>query len=129
MLRTLLLTAAAAFSLAACAATPTDTASTAMPADRDCFYANSVSGFNAIDDRHVRITAGASRHYILTTNFNARDLRYSEALALRSRSGWVCTGTNLPDIEIYGGDPTRHYFITEVVREPEPAPAAAPSGS
>ena len=126
MLRTLLLTAALA-TLAACAST--ETASTPMPTDRDCFYANSVSGFSMIDDRHVRITAGPSRHYILTTMTDARELDWTQTLALRSRNGWVCTGSNIPDVEIYGGRPVRHYFITAVEREPEPTPQAPPAGS
>lgn len=127
MLRTLLLTAAFA-TLAACAST-TEAANTAMPTDRDCFYANAVNGFNSIDERHIRITVGANRHYILTTMSSARDLNWTETLALRSHTGWVCTGSNVPDVEIYGGRPVRHYFIDTVEREPEPTPQAPPTGS
>lgn len=120
MLRTTMI--AAALALSACASTG-DT-QTASAGERDCFFSNSVSGYNIIDDHHIRVSAGASRSYILETNWNARDLDWTQAIALRSSTGSICTGNGL-GVEVIGGEPQRTYPITSITREPE----AAPQGS
>ncbi|HVV34072.1 MAG TPA: DUF6491 family protein [Vitreimonas sp.] len=117
--------------LAACSTTTAPRADAAnAPGDRDCFLASSVNGYNVVDDHTVRVTVGASRHYLLGTTWNAHDLNWSEAIALRSPpSGWVCTGNGL-GVEVRGGHPPQTYPITSVTREPDAAPAQpAPSGS
>ncbi len=123
MLRTLFI--AAALGLTACAS-PTAGATANTPGEgRDCFQTANVSGYNYIDQHHVRLTVGASRNYILTTTWNARDLDWTQAVALHSTSGWICTGNGL-GVELSGGHPRRTYPITGIAREPEPA---APQGS
>ncbi len=114
---------AAALALAACA-TPQDSASnSASPAGRDCFNSNSVSGYSYIDNQHVGINVGANRRYVLTTMFNARDLDWTQAIALRSSNGWVCTGNGV-GVEVIGGDPRRTYPITAITRAADEAPNA-----
>ncbi len=115
------LLAAAGLMLAACAQTGANTASTAPQADRDCFTNNSVNGYNVIDANTVAVSAG-TRRYLLTTNFNTRDLDWGERIALRSTTSWICTGNGL-GVEIIGGDPRRTYYITGIVRAPEEEPA------
>ena len=126
-----LLSAAAALALTACASTGT---ADAPPGGNDCFRADSVSGFNTVDDTHVRVSVGPSRDYILELGAGARsaNLDFAQRLSLRSRSGWVCAGQNIPDIDLYGGDPPQRIWVRSVTRAPEPAPQAAtapPSGS
>ncbi|MFT3729499.1 MAG: DUF6491 family protein [Terricaulis sp.] len=97
------------------------------PGSRDCFLASAVNGYNVVDDHTVRITAGASRHYLLGTTWNARDLNWSEEIALKSRgSDWICVGNGL-GVEVRGGHPPQTYPITSVTREPETPPT--PQGS
>lgn len=120
MLRTNLF-ALATLALASCAST--DTAAGPPSGDRDCFNSGSVSGYNYIDANHVAISSGANRRYIMTTMFNARDLDWTQAIAIRSTSGWICTGNGL-GVEVIGGDPRRHYPITAIERAPEEASPA-----
>ena len=114
---------AATLALTACATPQDNAASNTPPGGRDCFNSDTVSGYSYIDSQHVGIRVGASRTYILTTMFNARDLDWTQAIALRSSSGWVCTGNGL-GVEVIGGDPRRHYPITEIARAPDEAPNA-----
>jgi hypothetical protein len=116
---------AAALLLAACASAPPPEGS----AERDCFRANTVNSFDMIDRNHVRIRVGVSRHYVLTTMWNANDLDWSQRIAIRSTNGWICTGNGL-GIELIGGRPRRTYPIVGIERAPEappeePAPAQA----
>ena len=104
--------------LGACA-TPADGAT--PPAGRDCFASRSILGYSIIDEHNVKIHVGASRDYILTTNWNARNLDWSEAIALRSPTGWICTGNGL-GVDVTGGRPRQTYPITAIARAPEPAP-------
>jgi hypothetical protein len=117
MLRTSLI-ALATFAIAGCA---TDAAT--ETADRDCFPARSVNGYEVIDDYHVMVTAGANRNYIMTTLFNARDLDWTQSLALRSQTGFICTGNGL-GVELIGGNQLQQrYPIQSIERAPEPPPA------
>lgn len=114
---------AAAFALTACATQASEEAA-APPAGRDCFNAGLVNGYNYIDENHVSVSVGANRKYILTTMFNAHDLDWTNAIALRSRMSWICTGNGL-GVELVGGDPRRTYPISAIERGPDEAPAAA----
>jgi hypothetical protein len=104
--------------LGACA---TPAADTTAPPGRDCFSSNSILGYSIVDDHNVKVHVGASRDYIFTTNWNARNLDWSEAIAVRSTTGWICTGNGL-GVEVRGGRPIQTYPITGITRAPEPAP-------
>lgn len=108
----------AAAALAACASTETQTAA---PEGRDCFNTRAISGYNSVDENHVTVSVGANRRYILTTMFNARDLDWTETIALRSTSGWICTGNGI-GVEVIGGRPQRNYPITAIERAPDAVP-------
>ncbi len=115
---------AAALALSACAS-PEGAAdqTAAAPEGRDCFNSDMVNGYSYVDDRHVSVRVGANREYTLTTMFNARDLDWTHVIAIRSTSGWICTGNGL-GVEIIGGDhPRRTYPITAIERAPDEAPA------
>lgn len=119
MLRTALL--AAALVLGAC--TTTQTAQTTPPTDRDCFNTSAVTGYSYIDENHIGVTVGANRRYTLTTMFNARDLDWTQAIAIRSTSNWICTG-NGAGVELIGGQPRRNYPVNGIVRAPDETPPA-----
>ncbi|MBY0563213.1 MAG: hypothetical protein K2P58_03415 [Hyphomonadaceae bacterium] len=113
---------AAALALAACATEP-DVG--APPAGRDCFHADSVNGYQYIDEHNVAVRVGANRRYILSTEWNARDLNWEHVIAIRSTTSWICTGNGL-GVEIIGGEPHRHYPISAITRAPDETP---PQGS
>ena len=118
----------AALLLSACAAqsaSPPDQAA-AAPAERDCFNADFINGYSYIDEHSLSVRVGANRRYIFATSWNARDLDWSMAIAVRSTANWICTGNGL-GVTIIGGDPQRSYPITAITRALEPAPEAAPA--
>jgi hypothetical protein len=110
----------ALWTLAACASTDSD--ATQVASNRDCFRSAQVNGYNVIDNNHIGLRVGASRNYVLTTMWNARDLDWTHAIAIRSSTGLICTGNGL-GVELIGGDPRRTYPIVSIERAPEdPAP-------
>ena len=109
----------AALLAAGCATQAADQA--AAPPSGDCFQSSSVRGFSMVDNRHVRIDVGASRAYVLTTLWDAHDLDWTQAIAIRSASGFICTGSGL-GVEVIGGRPQQRYPIAAIERAPEPAP-------
>ena len=119
------LLALAAFALAACATAPAETAPAgAAPEGRDCFRNADVTGYSLLeDDRTIRISVGPSRAYLLTTQIDARELRWNQAIGLNAgATGWICTGNGL-GVEIVGGRPFRQrFFVTSVTRAPQDAP-------
>jgi len=118
-IRTALLAAAAA-GLAACTPTTTDTASMTPSEGRDCFRAESVSGYEIIDDHNIRVRIGPSRSYTLHTTWNANDLDWTQTIALRSDTGWICTGNVFGAVDVTGGTMGRTYPIQTVARDPDP---------
>jgi hypothetical protein len=117
-LRTVLLAATAA-GLAACATE--QSASTEPRENRDCFQSRSVSGFSVVDEHNVRISVGASRSYTMHTNWNVNDLDWTQAIALRSDSSWICTGNVFGQVEVTGGSLGRTFPIQTITRDPDPA--------
>ena len=115
--RTLLLAAAAA-GLAACATA--QSASMTPSEGRDCFHADSVSGFSVIDDHNVGISVGASRRYTMHTDWDVSDLDWTQAITLRSDSSWICTGNVFGQVEVTGGSLNRSFPIQTITRDPDP---------
>lgn len=109
---------AALWTLAACASSTDAATEQAAAGARDCFNSNAVSGYSVIDDHNIRVTAGASRAYILSTTWNARDLDWTHAIGIRSSTGWICTGNGL-GVDLIGGEPQRTYPVTGIARAPE----------
>ena len=109
----------AALALSACATSE----STQNSAARDCFRAEDVSGYSVIDDHNIGVRVGASRNYVLSTSWNARNLDWTHAIAIRSSAGFICTGNGL-GVEIVGGEPRQHYPVNNITRaatdQPEP---------
>lgn len=118
-MRTSLLALAAAFALSACA---TEGGATQDTAARDCFFSSTISGYNVIDNNTVEVRAGAHR-YRLTTLFNARDLDWTQDIAIRSATGSICVGSG-NGVQIIGGQLRRTYPVQSIARAPE-----APRGS
>ncbi|HYD72475.1 MAG TPA: DUF6491 family protein [Candidatus Binatia bacterium] len=109
---------ASALLLAACATAGEDAAG--ITADRECFRGESVTGFNVVDRNTVEVRVGASRRYLLTTNWPTTNLDFRERIGLRSSTGMICTGNGL-GVDIIGGDPVQTYPIQSIARAPEPA--------
>jgi hypothetical protein len=117
------LLAAAALSLAACATaeqTSEQTAAMTPGEGRDCFRAASVSGYSVVDDHNIRVHVGPNRSYTMHTTWNANELDWTLSIALRSDTGWICTGRVLGAVEITGGTMGRTYPIQTVTRDPDP---------
>jgi hypothetical protein len=112
------------FALAALAAAcSTPEGATAAAGGRDCFRTSQVSGFNVIDRNNIEVRVSPSRRYVLTTNWPTRNLNFSQAVAIRTATGFVCVGDSV-GVELVGGDPVQTYPIQSVARSPEPPPAS-----
>lgn len=109
--------AAALLGLAACA-TPSDSAG--LSGERDCFHAQSVSGYSVVDDHNVRVRVGPSRSYTLHTSWNVNDLDWTQAIALRSDNSFICTGNAFGRVELIGGQQGRTFPIQTITRDPDP---------
>ena len=124
-MRNLVLTGAAAASLAACAPEPATRAASA--GGSDCFHADSVTGFTPHGERAVDIRVGVSRHYRLELAGFCPGVDWSHSILLRTRGGssFICRGMDAeiiaPDI---GTGPTR-CLVREVRRLSEAEVEAA----
>lgn len=103
------------WTLAACATTE---AGQQSASSSDCFRSDQVSGYTVIDNNHIGFNVGASRQYVLRTMWNARDLDWTHAIAIRSATGRICTGNGL-GVELIGGDPRRTFPVSEITRAPD----------
>jgi len=109
----------ALWTLAACASSSSETQTASSS---DCFRSEQARGFSVIDDTHIGLSVGANRDYILTTMWNARDLDWTQAIAIRSATGRICVGNGL-GVELIGGEPRRNYPIVSIERAPSDEPA------
>lgn len=116
----MLLAATGALAVVGCAG-PAGVHSETAPSGRDCFHADSVSGYEYLDEHSVAVRVGANRRYVLSTEWNARDLNWEHVIALHSTTSWICTGAGL-GVEIIGGEPRRHYPVSSVARAPDQPP-------
>lgn len=107
------------WTLAACAST--DAASDQTASSSDCFRSEQVNGYSVVDNNHIKLSVGANRDYVLTTLWNARDLDWTHAIAIRSSTGRICTGNGL-GVELIGGDPQRNFPVSEIARAPSEEP-------
>ncbi|HEY9236856.1 MULTISPECIES: DUF6491 family protein [Phenylobacterium] len=86
---------AALLLLAACATRDTDGRQSAAGdnARRQCFWAQSVSGFSAIDDQTVIVTVGVNNAFRLDLFSRCPDVDWNQRIALVSRGGSsICSG-------------------------------------
>lgn len=104
----------AALALSGCVSAP-------APTDRDCFLNRQINGYSVIDNHHVRVSVGANRHYVLTTDWNAHDLEWGEVIAIRSSSDWICAGSGL-GVDLIGGQPRRRYPVSAIAPEAQMEP-------
>jgi hypothetical protein len=118
-----LFAACAVLALIGCA-TSEQPALDASAGDRDCFATSAINGYNVADDHNVVVRVGASRNYNFSLDWNARDLDWTNAIAIQSDTSFICTGNGL-GVRIIGGDPRRDYYVREITRVAEPQPAAA----
>lgn len=112
--------AALAAVLSACATPDTETATTGP---RDCFRAMDVSGYGIIDADRIRVRIGPSREYYLTVQGGTRDLRFDESIAIDAGHSFVCTGNGL-GVRVIGGDHDFPRAVTLIERAPPRETAA-----
>lgn len=62
-------------------------------ADRACFRASDVSGFNVVDDQTVDVSISPRNFYRLTLFAPSRDIDWTMQIGIEARGGsWVCAG-------------------------------------
>lgn len=58
-----------------------------------CIYVSGINGFNPIDNRHLTVTVGANKTYLLTLRHTCHDLKWTEDIIYDSTLTWSCTNT------------------------------------
>jgi hypothetical protein len=114
MLRTSLIAAAAALSLAACSTSPERSSDAAAGTPEDCFRNSLVSGFNVVDAHRVRLMQG-TRHYIVTINQPTTEIDMSQAITVDSINDRICVGTPVGVALLNQG---RRYPVSRIERDP-----------
>lgn len=121
-----LILAFAGAALAACAAPFSGPTAAAGPteAGRQCFWAQSVSGFRALDDRTVNLRVGVNEIYQLELFGTCPDIDWAEQIGIESRgTSTICTGLDATLIAPSNIGPQRCQART--VRRLTPAEVAA----
>lgn len=78
---------------AASAATLADADTPTSKAPRQCFWASSVNGFAAVDDRTVNLSVGARDVYQLELFAPCHDVKWTETIGVESRGdSTICSG-------------------------------------
>ena len=86
---------AAAIGLAglATACAPNPAPETAMAEGRQCFHADRITGFRAVSDRIVNVSAGANEVYQFELFGTCPEVDWANQIAVVSRgSSWICSG-------------------------------------
>jgi hypothetical protein len=87
-----------AASLTACAAEPKPPSDVPPVAGRQCFWANNVTSFQAVDDTHVNIRVGVKDVYQMTLFGRCSEIDWASRIALRAHdSSLICTAM---DVEV-----------------------------
>lgn len=84
-------------------------------AERACFRASDVNGFNVIDDRTVDVSVSPRNVYRLTLFAPSPDIDWTMNLGIQARGGsWVCAGMDATIIVPSDFGAPRRYPVTEV---------------
>jgi hypothetical protein len=92
--------------------------SAAQAANRDCFRNLDVDEYSVIDERSIKAHINANREYILTLNHNVNELDWAHAIALRSRTSFICVGEPV-GVELMVGNPPFPYPLESIERAPQ----------
>ncbi|ATC32966.1 hypothetical protein CA606_11840 [Caulobacter vibrioides] len=83
-------------------------------AERACFRASDVNGFNVIDDQTVDVSVSPRNVYRLTLFAPSPDIDWTMNLGIQARGGsWVCAGTDATII-VPGDIGIQRYPVTHI---------------
>lgn len=83
-------------------------------AERACFRASDVHGFNVVDDRTVDVSVSPRNVYRLKLFARSPDIDWTQSIGIQARgSTWVCSGADATII-VPGEMGVRRYPVTEV---------------
>jgi uncharacterized protein DUF6491 len=109
------LLAVSGFALIVGCAPQTAPAAAAAASPQQCFSAKSINSFHAIGDESVDVVVGTRRVYRLDLAGACTDIRWTNAVAVRTLGGssWICRGV---DAEVIVPSPsgTQRCLVTSV---------------
>lgn len=98
--------AAAAAALSACAGGAPRPMASGAP--HQCFYAQNINGFAAVDERAVNIRVGVNDYYRLDLLGPCPDIDWAIEVVIQSRgTSWICSGLDAMVIAPSAIGPTR----------------------
>jgi hypothetical protein len=115
MMRSACLSSLFAFAFVSGCAPQAGPQAAAASAPQQCFSAKSITSFHAVGDESVDVQVGTRRYYRLDLTGACTDLKWSNAVAVRTLGGssWICQGV---DAEIIVPSPsgTQRCLVTGV---------------
>lgn len=61
--------------------------------ERSCIHVSSINGFNAIDNKHLTVSVGANKTYLVTLFSRCIDLKWTQDIAYSSTMSWSCSNS------------------------------------
>lgn len=98
----------------ALAAAQTDKPAAKPKAERACFRAQDVDGFNAVDKETVDVSVGVRDVYRLTLFSPSPDIDWTQRIGIEARGGsWICSGMDATII-VPGPIGVQRYPVTAI---------------
>lgn len=85
---------------------------------RTCLWANSISGWSEIDDRHLLVRAPTrSKTYLMSFKRSCRDMKWAQKIAVDSFSNRICSNSQAKIIPL-DTHAHRHFgcYVDDIVR-------------
>lgn len=60
---------------------------------RECIYVRSMDSYHVIDDRHLTVSTGPRRMYLLTLRNRCYGLKWARTIVISSRGSWSCSNS------------------------------------
>ena len=61
--------------------------------ERSCIHVSSINGFNPIDSKHLTVSVGANKTYLVTLFNRCYDLKWTEQIGIRATMSWSCSNS------------------------------------
>ena len=61
--------------------------------ERTCIHVGSINGFNPIDKRHLTVSVGANKVYLVTLANTCRELKWNNEIAIKASGTWTCSNS------------------------------------
>jgi hypothetical protein len=61
--------------------------------ERSCIHVSSINGFNPIDNKHLTVSVGANKTYLVTLFNRCHELKWTEQIGIHATMSWSCSNS------------------------------------